>query len=184
MFLSSACADACLQASDGCPNFSACESWEEVPEGCSLWGCHQTAGARNRTAGVGVQVCQAQTLCLERPSTGSGSSAQLSLAKPLAQLAWAASCAAEPQAEPRLACSHTPAHSRGLPNKAQNSKLHLDPASPLFPDSAFPPPEVLHQSPLIPFCTHTEVSLAGGLWQRFPQLKLLYVTRRNVSFES
>lgn len=147
-----------------------------MPEGCSLSGCHQTAGARKCTAGAGVQVCQVQTPLSREAQHSSGSSAQLSLTEPPAQLAWAAPCAAEPQAEPRLPCSHTPAIAEVCSTRHRTQKLRLDHASPLFSHSAFSPPEVLHQSPLIPFCTHTEVSLAGGLWQRFPQLKLLYVT--------
>lgn len=168
----------------GVPIFLLVKAGKKRPRAAPFGAAIRLLGHATALQGWMYRSARRRPLCLERPSTGSGSSAQLSLAKPLAQLAWAASYAAEPQAEPTLACSHTPAHSRGLPNKAQNSKLHLDPVSPLFPDSAFPPPEVLHQSPLIPFCTHTEVSLAGGLWQRFPQLKLLYVTLRNVSFES
>lgn len=99
----------------------------------------------------GVQVCQAQTPVSQEAQHSSGSSAQLSLTKPLAQLAWAAPCAAESQAEPKLPCSHIPAIAEVCSARHRTQKLHLDPSSPLFSNSAFPPPEVLHQSPLIPF---------------------------------
>lgn len=103
------------------------------------FGAPFSAGARNCTAGVGVQVCQVQTPLSREAQHSSGSSAQLSLTKPLAQLAWTAPCAAEPQAEPRLACSHTPAIAEVCSTRHRTQQLHLDSASPLFLDSAFPP---------------------------------------------
>lgn len=88
----------------------------------------------------------ADPLCLKRPSTGSGSSAQLSLTEPPAQLAWATPCAAEPQAEPRLAGSYIPAIAKICPTRHRTQSSTWILASPLFPDSAFLLPEVLHQS--------------------------------------
>lgn len=103
MFLSSACGDTCLQASDGCPNFSCLWKLGRSSRGLLTLGLqlHCRSGCTGLPG--------ARPLCLERPSTGSGTSAQLSLTEPPAQLAWAARCDAEPQAEPRQACSHTPA---------------------------------------------------------------------------
>lgn len=122
-FFSPACAGDCLQASDGCPTFSAQESWEEVPEGCSRWGCHQTAArAHNCTLYgwvYGSATCR-HALCLKRPqhryksSMNALSSAQLSPAEPLA---WVALHTVEPNTALRLACSHTPAIAEVCPTR-------------------------------------------------------------------
>lgn len=76
-----------------------------------------------------------------RSSVHSQNSAQLFLAKLLAQLACSAPHASDPETELGLACSHTPATVEVCPTR-QSSKLHLALTSPLFPDSASPP-EVL-----------------------------------------
>lgn len=145
-FFSPACAGAYLQASDGCPHFSAHGGCEEAPEGCSRWGCHQTAArARNCTLcgwAHGCATCR-HPLCLERPQRRDQElRAQLSPAEQLAQLAWAAPRAVKPKTELRLACSQTPAIAEVC--STQSSKLHLNPTSLLSPGSAFPAPEVLH----------------------------------------
>lgn len=142
-FFSPACAGDCLQASDGCPNFSAHESRKEVPEGSSHWGCHQTA-ARACNCTLYGWVYRSATcrhaLCLKTPqhryksSMNALSSAQLS---PAELLAWVAPHTVEPKTALRLACSRTPAIAEVCPTRHRAQSCTWIPPLSYFPTQLF-----------------------------------------------
>lgn len=121
----------------GVPIFLLVKARKKCPRAAPFGAAIRLLGHATALQGWVYRSARCRPLCLERPSTGSGSSAQLSLAKPLAQLAWAAPCAAEPQAEPRPACSHTPAIAQVCPtrHRAQSSTWILP--LPYFPTLLF-----------------------------------------------